>query len=430
MAISDFQKLNENQLEFIERSIWSPKPLHILSGSVRSGKNFAELFRLAMFLENEPYGYETSDFAFCGASTKAVYRIILKDLFALVGEDNYTYNRQDGSGRIFNRDFYSFGFCKANSVEPLRGMTLGGLVGTEATFCHEEFFDESNLRLSLPGSKGFWDTNPGSPTHYLKRMLDDPEKQSQVQHYQFLLSDNTYYVENNPEYINKLYVMYPPGTLLHKRMILGEWAMAEGTIYDSITNENKITRDQLPNNFDAYYVGVDYGTQNPCVFLLIGVKGDIYYVIKEYYYSGRETGIQQTPTQYRQDFKAWLGGIPIKGVFIDPSATYFITEMEQSGYPVEKADNSVDPGIKCVAELFANNRLKYVLEDCLRFDREITSYAWDKKRAENGKEQPLKVNDHGPDGLRYVCHTLEDGREEEESNTEEYWEELIREYAA
>lgn len=429
MPIQDFQGLGKKQLSFLENSVWSDRPVQFLYGSVRSGKNFVGAIRLAMFLANEPFGYENSDFVFCGASIKAVYRILLKDLFDLIGPENYKYNRQDGSGRIFNRDFYSFGFCKANSVEPLRGMSLGGLAGTEATFCHEDFYDETNLRLSYPGSKAFWDTNPGSPNHYLKKILDDPEKSKEIEAYHFLLENNPF-IRRNKAYIRKLYRMYPPGTLLHKRMILGEWAMAEGVIYDSITSENKISRDQLPSNFDSYYVGVDYGTQNPCVFLLISVKGNVYYIIREYYYSGRETGIQQTPTQYRQDFKAWLGGIPIKGVFIDPSATYFITEMEQAGYPVEQADNSVDPGIKCLAELFAQNRLKYVAEDCPKFDKEITSYAWDKKRAENGKEQPLKTGDHGPDAARYTIFTLEDGREEEESNTEEYWEELIKEYAA
>lgn len=421
--------MSERQIRFIEESIWSEKPIQMSSGSVRSGKNFAGIFRLSMFLANEPHGYETSDFAFCGASTKAVYRIILKDLFALVGKDNYTYNRQDGSGRIFDRDFYSFGFCKANSVEPLRGMTLGGLAGTEAIFCHEEFFDESNLRLSLPGSKSFWDTNPGSPSHYIKRFLDNPEKQSQIEHHEFLLKDNTYYLEQNPDYIKKLYIMYPPGTLLHKRMILGQWAMAEGVIFDSIDDGNKITRDQLPDNFDSYQVGVDYGTQNACVFLLIGVKGDTYYIIREYYYSGRETGIQQTPSQYTKDFKAFLRGIPIQGVYVDPSAIYFITELRQAGYPVKEANNSVDPGIKCLAELFAENRIKYVVEDCPKFAMEITSYAWDKKRADNGKEQPLKINDHSVDGCRYAIFTIEDDRDDDEMLTEEYWEEMEREFA-
>lgn len=430
MSITDFKKLSERQLQFIEESIWSDKPIQLSSGSVRSGKNFAGIFRLAMFLANEPLGYEKSDFAFCGASTKAVYRIILKDLFTLIGKENYTYNRQDGSGKIFDRDFYSFGFCKANSVEPLRGMTLGGLAGTEAIFCHEEFFDESNLRLSLPGSKSFWDTNPGSPNHYIKKFLDNPDKQSQIEHHEFLLKDNTYYLEQNPGYIEKLYIMYPPGTLLHKRMILGQWSMAEGVIYDSIDSGNKITRDQLPINFDEYHVGVDYGTQNACVFLLIGIKDDVYYIIKEYYYSGRDTGIQQTPGQYLKDFRAFLGGIPIKGVFVDPSASYFIAELDQAGYPVREADNSVDPGIKCLSELFAQNRIKYVAEDCPKFDSEITSYAWDKKRAENGKEQPMKINDHGPDSARYTIFTLEDEREYEDDLTQEYWEEMAREFAA
>lgn len=423
MPLSDFKNLSPRQIQFMRESIQSERSLQLAYGSVRSGKNFAGAIALMCFLRFEPVGYETSDFIFCGASIKAVYRILLKNLFELVGEDNYTYNRADGSGRIYDRAFYSFGFTNANSHEPIRGMDVGGLAGTEATFCHPDFFDESNLRLSYPGSKAFWDTNPGPPTHYLKQMLDDPEKAGEIQAHHFLLNDNPF-IMKNPAYIRKLYAMYPPGTLLHKRMIQGEWAMAEGRIFDTYTDRHLIPRYAMPLVYDRKVVGIDYGTQNACVFLLIGIIGRTYYVIREYYYSGRETGVQQTTGQYLQDLLAFVRGEDVDGYYADPSAAYFIAEMDQAGLPVEKANNAVLPGIQAINTVLAENRMFLCKEDTPRLQKEMVSYVWDLKAQERGVEQPIKKADHGPDAARYAIATIEDGME----TTSSVWDDLEREF--
>ena len=33
----------------------------------------------------------------------------------------------------------------------------------------------------------------------------------------------------------------------------------------------------------------------------------------------------------------------------------------------------------------------------------MSTYAWDSKAQERGEDKPLKVNDHGPDALRYLA---------------------------
>jgi hypothetical protein len=37
---------------------------------------------------------------------------------------------------------------------------------------------------------------------------------------------------------------------------------------------------------------------------------------------------------------------------------------------------------------------------------EMMGYRWDPKAQARGKDEPLKVNDHGPDMIRYLCFTL------------------------
>lgn len=407
MPFNDLKDLSDRQVEYIRALFASEKANQLAFGSVRSGKNFAGAIALSMYLRFEPYGYEKSDFIFCGASIKAVYRILLRDIFDLVGPENYEYRSNDGSGRIFDREFYSFGFTNANSHHPMRGISAGGVAGTEATFMHPEFYDEIQARLSYPGAKALLDTNPGPPTHYLKKNIDDPAKRAEIELHHFVLQHNPW-IMRDPAYIRRLYAMYPPGTMTHKRMILGEWAAAEGLVFDSFSDRHLIARTDLPKHYDRKVVGIDYGTQNACVFHLVGIIGRHYYFIRSYRYSGREEGVQQTTGQYLQDLLAFVRGEDIEGYYPDPSAAPFITEMDQADLLVEEAYNAVLPGIELMKTAFAEGRIHICKEDCPGLQQEIPGYVWDTKAGEKGKEQPVKKADHDIDAARYVVATLED----------------------
>lgn len=420
MPVDDLEKLSRKQLYYTRTS---HKRINLAYGAVRSGKNFAEACRLATYLKFQPGKHAGSDFIFAGSSIKSVYRIVLKDLFDIVGPGNFTYRGNDGSGTIYGRPFYSFGFSKANSHESMRGMTAGGAMLTELTLCHPDFWDELQLRVSLPGGQIFGDTNPGAPNHWVKKkLIDNKELEKQLKVYHFLMKDNPFIMKDK-DYIAALLAQYPPGTLLHKRMILGEWAMAEGRIYDTFTDKCLVDQKDLPFAFDDIYVGIDYGTQNSCVFLLIGRTGKTYWVLREYYYSGRETGVQQTTGQYLQDLRAFTKGEKVTGYYADPSASYFGAEMAQAYLPVMNADNSVLPGIQCLQGLFGAGRIKLCCQTTPKLQEELLSYAWDEKAGLLGVERPLKISDHGPDALRYAIYTVEDGLADIDP-----WEEIEKEY--
>lgn len=44
-------------------------------------------------------------------------------------------------------------------------------------------------------------------------------------------------------------------------------------------------------------------------------------------------------------------------------------------------------------------------EKPLKMLDEIQQYAWDEDKDGNPKEEPVKQNDHGMDGLRYLCYS-------------------------
>jgi PBSX family phage terminase large subunit len=398
-ALSD---LSLEQYEFLRDST---ARINIAHGPVRSGKNFIENLRMLLYLKSEPHGDPTSDIAFCGTSKDAIFRIFLRDLFALSGPANYTYNRQNGSGTIFGRSFYSFGFRKSDDYERLRGATLGGALLTEATLCHPDFFNEILARLSVDGSKIFLDTNPAGPYHWLYTdyiMNEDLQASGLLKQFGFNFDSN---LSLTNEYKDSLKAYYGPGSLWYRRMILGEWCMADGVIYQGF-NPDIHTIDKDPVKTDAQYIGMDYGTNNPCVFLDVRRKGQDWFVLNEYYHNGRQDG-QKTDTEYGQDIQAFIAehGKPDKIIY-DPSASSFRAEMRKRKiHGLKAADNTVLDGIATVSSLLQAGRL-HIHSRCVNTLREFGSYAWDKNAANRGEDKPAKQHDHAMDALRYVLHTM------------------------
>lgn len=74
----------------------------------------------------------------------------------------------------------------------------------------------------------------------------------------------------------------------------------------------------------------------------------------------------------------------------------------------KNADNSVLDGIRVVSSLIFQRRL-LISSDCENLIKEIHLYSWDiKKTQEQGKDIPLKTNDHAADSLRYAIMELAD----------------------
>lgn len=401
MNPDDLCEFSKEQYEYLRDS---NSRINIAHGPVRSGKNFIENLRMLIYLKKEPFADPSSDIAFCGTSKDAIFRIFLRDLFQFVEPASYTY-RQNGSGTIFGRQFYSFGFRKADDYERLRGSTLGGALLTEATLCHPDFFNEVLARLSVDGAKLFCDTNPAGPYHWLYTdyITNDTLKDSGLlAEFQFNFDSNLSLTE---EYKNALKAYYCPGSLWYRRMILGEWCMADGIVYQMFSPEHHVI-DRDPVNTERQYIGIDYGTNNPCVFLDIRQNGDEWYVLNEYYYDGRSDG-QKTDSQYGVDLQAFIDkhGQPNRIIF-DPSASSLKAEMKARKIKgLKPADNSVLDGIATVASMLQANRLK-IHSRCENTLREFGSYAWDTNAAKRGEDKPAKQFDHTLDALRYVLHTM------------------------
>ena len=275
----------------------------------------------------------------------------------------------------------------------IRGSTYAGALVDEVTVIPEPVFRQLSYRLSVTGARCYVTTNPDSPYHWFKKdYLDQIDKEDMdLRHWQFNFDDNP---TLDPTYIRR--IKAESHGLWYKRFIEGLWVLAEGAIYDIFEDKQHVIPHQ-PNMAREYVVGVDYGTTNPCVFVLIGYNPETFpqlWIEKEYYYDSKKSNRQKTDSEYATDMARFIENLPVKAIYIDPSAASFKNEMRRAGIQnIFDADNDVMNGIRVVAELLYAGTFK-VCQECKHTIAEFGNYIWDARAAINGVEKPLKQHDH------------------------------------
>lgn len=162
-------------------------------------------------------------------------------------------------------------------------------------------------------------------------------------------------------------------------------------------------------------IGIDYGQQNATTFEAFGVdyRCQLLRGLGEYYHSGRETGKQKSPSEYAEDFKGFCElleaefGRAVSLVFIDPSAQGLAEEIRRliPNITIRNANNDVKLGISRVQKLLTFGKL-IIHESQQHLITEMGLYRYNEKSVEKGKEEPLKLNDHCQDGMRYLVNGM------------------------
>ena len=305
--------------------------------------------------------------------------------------------------KIWDKIVYTVGASDERSEGKIRGSTLAGAYGDELTLWPESFFKMMLSRMSLEGAQFFGTTNTDNPNHWLKKEYIDRKNTLNLSLFHFKLEDNPFLPMSYVEALRKEYV-----GLWYKRFILGHWCVAEGAIFDFF-DATKHVLQQYPEA--VYYdVGIDYGTTNPCVFILFGCnpfgKPKIW-AEREYYYDPVKRARQQTDVEFSKDFKAFTAPVAnkIRNIYCDPSAESFQLQLKRDGVVgLRDAENEVLDGIRTVARMLQNGEFA-IYKDCVNYINEMYSYAWNPKKQIVGQDVPLKVNDHCQDTGRYVIYS-------------------------
>lgn len=369
--------------------------INVADGAVRSGKTFSALYRFAEAALTKPPG----DMMLLGKSERTVRRNVIYPLQQIFG-NRVRYVQGMGELHFGGRRIYVAGATNEGAEARIRGVTLVGAYCNEVTLYPENIFNTLIDRCSERDAQIWADCNPDNPQHWLYRdyLTNEDVLGQEVKRWQFGLDDNPALTE---EYKNRIKRLH--SGVWYRRMVLGEWTIAEGAVYDQFDPDLHVVK-QVPSGTRPAYVGIDYGTSNATVFILFGWGPDgVLYAMKEWYYSGSESGPQKTDGEYRQAFIDWLPWpMRLQSIELDPSAASFRTELLRAGIrPVRKANNDVIDGIRTVSNALTAGTYK-IHESCERLIAEKHSYVWDEVAQKRGEDKPVKVDDHTQDAERYA----------------------------
>ena len=375
------------------------KRINLFEGCVRSGKTFCAN---TLFLE-QCYLIPFDKFLLTGKTKDTLKRNVTEDLIKMIGNKSCEYNAHMGElsykvGKE-NRKIYCVGALDERSIGRIQGGTFGSWYADERVTHPENFAEMARTRLSVPESRMFWTCNPDSPYHPVyKEYIEKRESRSDLFHLHFELEDNPVLTEEYKDELRNTFT-----GIFYRRMILGEWVLAEGIIYDMFSFHHIVT--EVPRIL-KYWISADYGTASVTVYLLFGLGEDgKIYVLKEWYHEALATRKQLTDPELVVAMNKFTKDIEIWRIFPDPSATSFIAELKKAGYSVLEADNEVIDGIRAVSSGFHNNEL-LIHQDCKTLISEVSnSYVWDDRARLRGEDKPLKKNDHRSDALRYGYRT-------------------------
>ncbi|MHC1681376.1 MAG: PBSX family phage terminase large subunit [Clostridiaceae bacterium] len=380
-------------------SPFTEKDIVIADGSIRSGKTIA---CICSFLRWSLKNYSGENFIIAGKTIGTLKKNVIGPMQQILSAWGlkYEYNRTENFIIIGDNTYYMYDANNESSQDRLQGLTAAGAFADEVALFPQNFVDQMIGRCSVDGAKIFMNCNPGNPYHFVKVEFIDKAKEKNILYMHFDLDDNLSISHKTKERYRRMF-----SGVFFKRYILGLWVQAEGIIYDMF-DEVKHKVQSLQRAYKEFYVSCDYGTQNATVFHLWGLCEGTWYIVKEYYYSGRDKGKQKSDPEYYNDLEEFVGGCPVKAVVIDPSAASFIALIREKGkFKVRKAKNDVLEGIRNVASCL-NDEIIRVNDSCYNTIKEFFSYIWDEKALERGEDKPIKTMDHAMDSIRYFINTI------------------------
>lgn len=402
-----FHPFSKKQLQVL---FWWQSPQYkdkfaiIADGSVRAGKTVIMSFsyvRWAMM------NFDGVNFGMAGKTIGSLRRNVIRDLKRmLISEhyhvkDNQSENMLTVSKNGKTNYFFLFGGTNEASQDLVQGITLGGFFFDEVALMPESFVAQATSRLSVEGSKAWFNCNPDSPYHWFKLQWIDQLAKKNAIRIHFLMKDNPSLSEETLRRYDSMY-----SGVFYLRYILGQWAMADGLVYDNFDREKMVVDIPKEPVWEKQWISIDYGTQNATVFKLWSLFKGTWYNNAEYYYSGRETGRQKTDEQYIDDledffFEHDLSRKNVK-LIVDPSAASFKKALRNRGFVVVNANNNVLDGVRFMMTQMNLGKMKWT-ESSQYTLKEFGSYMWDKKAADRGEDAVVKEHDHCLDADRYFA---------------------------
>ena len=384
---------------------WMPGNPHssyeaiVCDGAVRSGKTLS--MGLGFFLWSMS-SFQDRKFGICGKTIQSLRRNVLSEVLPQLQKLGAVWQEKRSENLLtvqflgHENQFYIFGGRDESSASLIQGITFAGILLDEVALMPRSFVEQACARCSVTGSRLWFNCNPAGPTHwfYQNWILGAGSRNCLRLH--FTMADNPSLSPQIRQRYEKLYT-----GVFYRRYVLGQWAQAEGRVYDFFQPE--MVRPVPEGPFEKWYISCDYGTVNPTSMGLWGLQGGIYYRVQEFYFNSREEKRQMTDEEYALALETLAGGRPITAVIVDPSAASFMEVLRRKGWRVQRACNEVLSGIRLTSDALKEGRI-VICEGCCDCIRELDEYVWD--LSHGASDRVRKENDHAMDDMRYFVSTV------------------------
>ncbi|KKL18135.1 hypothetical protein LCGC14_2478540, partial [marine sediment metagenome] len=231
--------------------------------------------------------------------------------------------------------------------------------------------------------------NPISIHHHLKKRFFD-KAHPNVRTHSSTYRDNRFLDEEYKAELEELRELDAGLALVYAD---GEWGDIKNIIYQ---HWEIVDFDWLQEKYEEEAFGLDWGFSKPTAVTHTGFRGETC-DISELIYQTRLTD-DDLITILEQTIPASKRQVPI---YADPSQPGSIEALRRAGFVIRAAENNVVEGIRSV-----QRKRQRISQSSQNIVKEISGYKWRELRSGEVLDEPVKVNDHAMDSIRYPTYTI------------------------
>ena len=205
---------------------------------------------------------------------------------------------------------------------------------------------------------------------------------------------------------------------IFRQEFLASWESFDGQIFSDLTTDNYIDDEDLPQMYEEFLLGVDWGDINPAL-VVCGYANRVYYLLD--YWLNPNPGYAIEQRHHDNAAVKFCIDYNIERSYADPSQPGRILSMRKAGVPKLIAGyNRVEEGNGILNTMFFQKRIR-IRRKCKEAYEKLMSYHRDKKDGLILDKVAPHQDDHLCDATRYLIAT----REHKNFNKEVYGELLI-----
>lgn len=403
-----YEILNE---EFF-REFDKGKKFNIEYGGSGSGKSVSVAQYMILGLISGD-GYRRAVFRKSFPSLKLTTYLLLKEVLSEWNID-YEEHKTDHFFQVGKNRLYYVSF---DDPDKIKGMEMKEIWLEESSEFTEEDFNQLTLRLARDkhseDARFFLTFNPVDENCWCVKKIDYARQNADtwnVHHSTY--KDNVVNLSQN--FIDRLEKLIEIDEVFYKVYVLGEPGVLQNRIYNHfiIEDSNKWPMTQMLASGIRCY-GIDFGFNNPMCLVEAWYYEDEFYIKEKYYKSERTT----------DDLAIWMMQHDISTtdyIFADSAEPDRIEQLSHPrnistvykdtgttvnalvpGYNVLPAKKDVKSGID-----FLKSKKIHVCSMAINGIKEYQGYRFKKTKDGMVIDEPIKLNDHFMDAIRYACFTL------------------------